>query len=89
MVNPYHELKVIHGSIRTFSKDVNEEELVWHRDKEKRRIIVLEGYDWKLQFDNQEPMQLMEQHSYSIPAMEYHRILKGEGDLVLRIYDGQ
>ena len=39
--------------IRTFNENVNEDELVWHRDKEDRTIHVLEGLNWMLQMDNE------------------------------------
>ena len=71
--------------IRTFTEDVNEEELVWHRDKEDRIIHVLEGNEWMLQMDNEEPVKLEKGKNYSIPKMEYHRIIKGEGSLTLEI----
>ena len=72
--------------IRIFSEDVNDEELVWHRDKEDRIIHVLEGTGWMLQLDNEEPVELEKgKGSYSIPKMVYHRIIKGEGSLTLEI----
>jgi len=82
------ELKVRNGKIRVFREDVKEEDLIWHRDTKDRSIHVMEGYGWQLQTDNEHPMDLLEGHSYSIDKMEYHRIIKGEGDLVIRIYEG-
>ena len=82
------ELKVRNGKIRVFREDVKEEDLIWHRDTKDRRLVVLEGYGWQLQIDNEVPMDLLEGHSYSIDKMEYHRVIKGEGDLVVRIYEG-
>lgn len=82
------ELKVRNGKIRVFRQDVREEDLIWHRDVKDRRLVVLEGYGWQLQIDNEVPMDLLEGHSYSIDKMEYHRVIKGEGDLVVRIYEG-
>jgi hypothetical protein len=87
LVKPYLELKVRNGKIRVFRDSVNEEDLIWHRDKKDRTLIVLEGFGWQLQLDNEEPKDLLEGHSYSIDKMEYHRIIKGTGDLVVRIYE--
>ena len=87
MVKPYLELKVRNGKIRVFRDSVNEEDLIWHIDKKDRTLIVLEGFGWQLQLDNEEPKDLLEGHSYSIDKMEYHRIIKGKGDLVVRIYE--
>ena len=46
------------GNIRTFSKDVNKLELVWHQDVEDRDIEVLEGKGWEMQFDNELPFEI-------------------------------
>lgn len=80
-MNPY----VDNEDIRTFSESVDEMELIWHRDRADRKITILEGRDWKLQMDNKLPIQLIENHTYDIPKMTYHRIIKGIGNLVLRI----
>lgn len=75
------------GDIRTFSEDVDELELIWHRDKYKREITILEGKGWELQLDNQLPEELEKGKIYTIPAMEYHRVIKGSGDLVIKIWE--
>lgn len=75
------------GDIRTFSEDVDELELIWHRDKYKREITILEGEGWELQLDNQLPEELLKGKIYTIPAMEYHRVIKGSGDLVIKIWE--
>ena len=53
-MNPYKNK----GNIRTFSKDVNKLELVWHQDAEDRDIEVLEGEGWQMQFDNELPFDI-------------------------------
>jgi hypothetical protein len=87
LVKPYTELKLRNGKIRVFREDVKEEDLIWHRDLKDRTLVVLEGYGWQLQIDNEIPMDLLQGHSYSIVKNEYHRLIKGEGDLVIRIYE--
>jgi hypothetical protein len=47
----------------------------------------MEGYGWELQMDNEEPIDLLEGHSYTITKMEYHRLIKGTDTLVLRILE--
>ena len=85
---PYLEMVLHDGSrIRTFDPKVDDAELVWHRDEKTRRIIVMEGYGWELQLDNKKPFDLLEGHSYTINKMEYHRIIKGDSTLVLRIIE--
>jgi hypothetical protein len=78
---PYTQL----NDIRTFSENVDELDLVWHRDKYNREITILEGENWFLQLDNQLPVALQKGKTYTIPAMEYHRIIKGDSNLVIKI----
>jgi hypothetical protein len=47
----------------------------------------MEGHDWQLQMDNEEPVEIVEGYSYSINKMEYHRLIKGSDTLVLRIVE--
>ena len=62
---------------RTFSQDVDNDELVWHRDREDSET------NWMFQFDNELPF-IME-GKFSIPMGVYHRVIKGDGDLKLKI----
>ena len=73
------------NNIRTFSKDTNEMDLVWHQDKEERKIEVLEGKGWKFQKDNELPLALKKGDSIFIAEGEIHRILKGTTDLKIKI----
>ena len=82
MVNPYCD----NNNVRTFSKEVNELDLIWHRDRNDRRIVVESGDGWKLQKDNQLPIVMEQNKEYNIKAMEYHRIIKGCDNLVIRIF---
>lgn len=73
--------------VRTFDKNVNTNDLVWHRDKRDRIIKVLSGDRWQLQFDNQLPFDLIEDCIYIIPKMIFHRIIKGDLNLILDIHE--
>ena len=57
----------------------------FHRDKTNRRVHVLRGKGWKLQMDDSLPEEMKVGHDYWIPEMVYHRVIKGENELVLRI----
>ena len=46
------------SNIRTFSKDVDPMDLIWHTDNEDRDIEVLEGEGWQFQRDNELPLVL-------------------------------
>ena len=90
MTKPYTETIIEqHGTedkyvIRTFTDSI-EEELVWHRDRESRKVHVLEGKGWMLQHDDALPIELNVGEDHYIHKMTYHRLLKGENDLVVRI----
>ena len=73
------------GNIRTFSKDVDPMELVWHQDAEDREIEVLEGKGWELQMDNELPFELVSGDHIFIRENQIHRVLKGETDLKIKI----
>ena len=85
--SPYREIKMKSATLRVFDQEVEEEDLVWHRDIKKRKIEVLESGNWKLQLDNNRPILLEKGMTYTIPKMVYHRVIKGQYDLVLRIQD--
>ena len=82
---PYSQTEEYDYIIREFSGDVNESELVWHRDKQSRKVTVIQGDGWKIQMDNSLPQELEKGNSYYIPQMEYHRLIKGKGNLLIQI----
>ena len=73
------------SNIRTFSKDVNTMDLIWHMDDEDRNIEVLEGKGWKFQRDDELPLDLTEGDNIFIPRHQVHRVIKGETDLKIQI----
>ena len=73
------------SNIRTFSKDVNTMDLIWHMDDEDRNIEVLEGEGWKFQRDDELPLELTEGIRIFIPRHQVHRVIKGETDLKIQI----
>ena len=73
------------GFIRIWDENVLESDLVWHRDKETRVIEVMESGGWQFQTDNNPPIKLEKGMKYTIPKMVYHRLIKGQFDLVLRL----
>jgi hypothetical protein len=71
--------------LRSFSTKINDEEFVWHRDKKDRLVEVISGEGWMFQYDNELPFPMVEGMSIEVKSYEYHRILKGSSDLVIRI----
>jgi len=68
--------------IREFGQNIDPIELMWHRDDEDRLIQVIENKDWKIQLDNELPVLL---DKVFIPKHKWHRLLKGEGNLKIKI----
>lgn len=85
-MTPYTEtVKQQDKIIRKFETNVSQDELVWHRDKQDRKIKVLFGEGWKFQKDNQLPFNINIDDTFNIEKMEYHRLIKGDTDLILEI----
>ena len=81
---PYSEIKKDGYIIREFSHLSSPFEFVWHRDKEDRIVQALHETDWKFQLDNDVPRILTESELF-IPKETYHRLIKGTGDLKVKV----
>jgi hypothetical protein len=84
-MKPYKETE--NGNIirRTFSDNIPESELVWHRDHEDRVVLPLNENNWMVQFDNELPMKLNVGEEFFIPKETFHRVIKGSGELQVEI----
>jgi quercetin dioxygenase-like cupin family protein len=71
--------------IREFNENIDPIELKWHRDLHNRKITVLHGDGWYFQKDNELPVELKEGVSIFIPAKEWHRVIKGDTTLKIKI----
>lgn len=85
MSRPYTETVTKDFVVREFSSNTSSFEFVWHRDKEDRVVQALHDTDWKFQLDNQTP-QILSENKLFIPKETYHRLIKGTGDLKVKIY---
>jgi hypothetical protein len=84
MILPFKETKLTdNGFIRTFSQITDFSEFMWHRDEEDRIIEATEHSDWKIQLDNHVPIGL--NRKVLIKKDEWHRLIKGTGELRLKI----
>ena len=82
---PYTDIEVTDKYIiREFNENIDPIELMWHRDNEDRIVEIIGKTDWKIQLDNQLPTSMNE--SISIPKHMYHRLIKGTGNLKLKIH---
>lgn len=87
-MKPYKEIRKENNIIlREFSKDIDERELVWHRDKRDRTIKVLESNGWLFQRDDEMPFPMNEGDVFIIKKGVYHRIIKGDSPLKIKIIE--
>ena len=90
VVSPYQDQTINKNSFyRTFKEDISNNELVWHRDHNNRRVTIVRGRGWYLQMDNSLPVELKETRTYHIPKETYHRLIRSPGaeDLVLEVVE--
>ena len=84
MIFPFKETKLEDNIfIREFNQQTDSSEMLWHRDKEDRIIESLEETDWMFQLDNQLPQKISGE--IFIPKEVYHRLIKGTGDLKIKL----
>ena len=83
---PFEEKQIAENVfLRYFNHNVLSEELIWHRDREDRIVEVIQSDNWYFQKDDQVPFRLEKGMKFSIKKMQYHRLLRGKGDLVIKI----
>lgn len=70
-------------SIRVFDDKTKPEFFVWHRDREDRIIESIGETDWMIQLDNELPKII--QGEVFIPVGIYHRVIKGSGNLKIKL----
>lgn len=81
---PFKEEKISDNTyIRIFDQKTESDEMVWHRDQENRIIESIEETDWEFQLDNELPRKIEGQ--IFIPRGVYHRLIKGSGDLKIKL----
>jgi hypothetical protein len=81
---PFKETKLEENTfIREFKQDTDSGEFTWHRDRESRIVQSIEETDWLVQIDDELPKSLNEE--VFIPMGVYHRVIKGSGDLKIKL----
>ena len=82
---PYQELRTFDTIQRKFKQDIDELELVWHRDRNDRQVTIIGETDWMFQLEDEIPQQLKD--TIFIPKSTYHRLIKGTGELNILIQE--
>jgi hypothetical protein len=82
---PYIDIEVTDKYIiREFNENIDPIELLWHRDNEERIVEIIGETDWKIQLDEELPNSLNK--PILIPKHHWHRLIKGNGNLRLKIH---
>ena len=89
MSKPYKDVLTGNVKVRTFSGNTIDEELVWHRDANDRLVEVVSSSGWQLQLEDELPRVMNEGDKFWIPRDEWHRLIKGNGDLVIKIRESR
>ena len=69
--------------VRNFTESIDPIELKWHRDDEDRTIVSINETDWMIQLENRLPQSLTS--PLFIARGEWHRVIKGTGELNVKI----
>tara|TARA_R110000823_G_scaffold260000_3_gene380973 strand:+ start:356 stop:634 length:279 start_codon:yes stop_codon:yes gene_type:complete len=83
---PFKEKQIAENVfLRYFDHNILSEELIWHQDQEDRTIEIIQSNDWYFQRDEEVPFKLVEGMKFSIKKLDYHRLLRGKDDLIIKV----
>jgi len=82
---PFSQKIIDNGFIRTFTTDVEDDELKWHQDLNDREVLIIESGGWEYQEDNKLPIRLNNGDKLVIPKLTWHRVIKGTENLIVEI----
>jgi hypothetical protein len=82
---PFEQIELNNKKIRTFSPEVDDEELKWHQDLNDRKVTILESGGWSFQMEDELPTKLQNAKQLFIPKLVWHRVIKGDNKLVVEI----
>lgn len=84
----YYDIKITENKkYRLFKENIDAAELMWHHDECDRKILVISGIGWKIQFDDELPIDMNIGSEIGILNHKFHRILKGRDNLIIRIIE--
>jgi len=82
---PFEQIELNNKKIRTFSPEVENDELKWHQDLNDRKVTILESGGWSFQMEDELPTKLQNAKQIFIPKLVWHRVIKGDNKLVVEI----
>ena len=85
---PFKQLQINENKKIRIFEDASQEELCWHKDHNDRLVKVMEvGNGWEVQFDDELPKPIKVGDIIKIKANVWHRILKGDDRLVIKVFE--
>lgn len=84
---PFSEIKDNDVILRTFSPDVDSDELVWHKDLKDRKVTIVEDGGWEFQEEDKLPIKMYPNQTIWIPKLSWHRVIKGHSELKVEIIE--
>ena len=72
---PFEQIEKEGKLIRTFSPDVESEELKWHQDLKDRNVTILESGGWSFQMEDELPNKLTDAKQIFIPKFDFTNTL--------------
>jgi hypothetical protein len=85
MSQPYEQFVRENKIVRSFSPEVPVDELKWHQDLNDRIVTILEDGGWQFQIEDYLPNKLYVGQKLEIPKFVWHRVIKGNGNLIVEI----
>ena len=82
---PFEQIEKEGKLIRIFNPDVDSEELKWHQDLNDRKVTIIESGGWSFQMEDNLPNKLSNAEQIIIPKLVWHRVIRGEGNLIVEI----
>jgi len=82
---PFEQIEKDGKLVRTFTPDVDSDELKWHQDLKNRKVRIIEDGGWSFQMENELPIKLSINKELSISKLVWHRVIKGDKNLVVEI----
>ena len=76
MEHPFQQIEKEGKLVRTFSPDVDSDELKWHQDLMDRKVTIIESGGWSFQMEDNLPNKLSNAEQILIPKFVWHRIKK-------------
>jgi len=84
-MRPYQQT-IENGKIyRTFEPNVDTDELKWHQDLKDRKVTIIKSGGWSFQLENSLPSKLNDLEQIFIPKFVWHRVIKGDSNMIVEI----